>query len=200
MRFSVVMNDRYGGDCMVLDKRSKSILNTILKTDSYISIVHLSEQFNVSRRTIYSELDKIDDWLKQNYSTELIRVRGKGLYVSQSLKSQILNDSTLSTETYYEFSKEERIAWIYIYLFYFNIRNKCKECQKLLQENRNTLTDDIKVLKKDLMSYLIHVHSEKETGYVIIGEETTIRIYLIQYLSVVMSQETIYRYLKSAYA
>src|SRR5699024_12270934 len=82
--------------------------NTILKTDSYISVVHLSEQFNVSRRTIYSELDKIDDWLKQNYSTELIRVRGKGLYVSQSLKSQILNDSILSTETYYEFSKEER--------------------------------------------------------------------------------------------
>ena len=200
MRFSVVMNDRYGGDCMVLDKRSKSILNTILKTDSYISVVHLSEQFNVSRRTIYSELDKIDDWLKQNYSTELIRVRGKGLYVSQSLKSQILNDSTLSTETYYEFSKEERIAWIYIYLFYFNRRFILKDFQELFQVSRNTVIDDIKVLKKDLMSHRIDLHSEKETGYVIFGEETTIRICLIQYLSVVMSQETMYRYLKSSYA
>src|SRR5699024_5157639 len=105
--------------------------------------------------------------------------RGKGLYVSQSLKSQILNDSTLSTETYYEFSKEERIAWIYIYLFYFNRRFILKDFQELFQVSRNTVIDDIKVLKKDLMSH---------------------RIDLIQYLSVVMSQETIYRYLKSSYA
>src|SRR5699024_2620121 len=60
--------------------------------------------------------------------------------------------------------------------------------------------DDIKVLKKDLMSHQIDLHSDKETGYVIFGEEKTILICLIQYLSVVMSKETMYRYLKSSYA
>src|SRR5699024_12572594 len=110
--------------------------------------VNLSEQFNVSRRTIYSELDKIDDWLKQNYSTELIRVRGKGLYVSQSLKSQFLNDSILSTENYYEFSKKERIAWIYIYLFYFNRRFILKDFQELFMLSTKTIMDDINFLNK----------------------------------------------------
>src|SRR5699024_12597517 len=133
----------------MLDKRSESILSKILKSYPYISVEDLSKYFNVSRRTIYTDLDILDQWLNEHYSSEIKRLRGKGLYVTSTLKNKILNDKNVFSESYYEFSKKERIACIYIYLFYYSKRFILKDFQQILQVSRNTVINDIKVLKKE---------------------------------------------------
>lgn len=46
-----------------LDSRSQSILNTLLNSHDYITVNQLAQLLNVSRRSIYYDLCKINDWL-----------------------------------------------------------------------------------------------------------------------------------------
>src|SRR5699024_2588454 len=89
----------------MMNQRSIAMLHKILEADDYISEKTLSELFNVSRRTIYNDLDKINDWLKQTYDTKLRRVREKGLYLESQEKKRILEDEGVFTGVYYEYSK-----------------------------------------------------------------------------------------------
>lgn len=179
-----------------MNQRSAAILNEILKTYPYISVRELADQFNVSRRTIYSDLDKVNDWLKEHYDTELIRVRGKGLYLDHDLKSEILRSQKFSSETYYEYSQMERRAWIFIYIV-----GQPKACflryfQDLFQVSRNTVIDDIKILKGDLEKIEIELTAEGNMGYNIKGNEIVIRNNLLKYLTEVLPQESLYNFVK----
>ena len=48
---------------MILDNRSISILQQIIQADSYVSVSQLMEVIQVSKRTIYYDMKKIEDWL-----------------------------------------------------------------------------------------------------------------------------------------
>ena len=183
---------------ILLKQRSLAILNQIIKAYPYISVEELSSQFNVSRRTIYNDLDNVNDWLKEHYGSELIRVRGKGLYLDPALKNQILKNKEIPKETYYEFSKEERKAWMYIYLVGQSKHYFLQDFQDLLQVSRNTVIDDIKTLKNELNHSDVELQAEGKMGYIIRGSEIVIRNCFIHYLTEVIPQETLYSYLKSS--
>ncbi|HLR69208.1 BglG family transcription antiterminator [Virgibacillus sp. MSJ-26] len=179
-----------------MNQRSAAILNEILKAYPYISIEELSNQFNVSRRTIYKDLDKVNDWLKEHFNTELIRVRGKGLYLDPQLKNEILQEKELPNETYYEHSKVERKAWMFIYIVGQPKGCLLQDFQDLFQVSRNTVIDDIKILKDELALSEVELQAEGKTGYNISGDEIAIRNCLIKYLTEVIPQDILYNFFK----
>lgn len=101
---------------MSLDQRSVAILNQIVQSDSYIPVEKLADLFNVSRRTIYNDLEKLNYLLKDNGLKEIKHVRAAGLYLDEDTKDQMPREILFSGSNYYEFSPMERRSWIIIYL------------------------------------------------------------------------------------
>ncbi|WP_040978562.1 BglG family transcription antiterminator [Oceanobacillus jeddahense] len=178
-----------------MDQRSMAVLNQLLKQDRYISIQELAVMLNVSRRTIYSDLVKINEWLGENHLEMLKQVRGQGLYIENEVKKEILANYSISDVMYYDFSAEERRAWIYLHLIGGDRGYFLEDIRELFQVSRNTALEDIKKLKNKLKAYQLNLYSQRLIGYVIEGDENDIRRGLIHYLSIVIPKEGWYNFL-----
>ena len=62
-----------------ISTRCKKILYMIMASDTYVSLPQISEEFKLSKRSIYYELCKINDWLSVQGINEITVVRGKGI-------------------------------------------------------------------------------------------------------------------------
>jgi mannitol operon transcriptional antiterminator len=173
----------------MMDQRSMAVLNQLLLQDSYISIQELADKLNVSRRSIYNDLEKVNDWLNGHDFPEIQQVRAQGLYLDELTKKEILKSYSFSEISYYEFSPDERKAWIYIHIVGQEDPYFLEDVRELFQVSRNTALDDIKRLKNDLEAYRLQVTSERKNGYQIIGNEDDIRRVLIHFLSQVIPKE-----------
>ncbi|TFJ91256.1 BglG family transcription antiterminator [Lentibacillus salicampi] len=172
-----------------MDQRSTVVLSNIVKADSYISVEKLANLLNVSRRTIYNDLDKINHWLKDQNLSQVKQVRGKGLYLEGSVKNQLWKKVNPSDTSYYEYSKSERRAWIYIWLAGRSKPYFLDSFQNLFRVSRNTVIEDIKKLKEELDVNQVKLVAERNQGYKIEGNEIIIRRLLLQYLSDVIPKE-----------
>ena len=50
---------------MILDTRSINILQQIIQAEGYVPINQLIDVIQVSKRTLYYDIKKIDDWLQE---------------------------------------------------------------------------------------------------------------------------------------
>ncbi|KRG17079.1 hypothetical protein ACA29_00505 [Lederbergia galactosidilytica] len=98
-----------------MDQRSMAILNKLSKADSYITVQAFAALLNVSRRTIYSDLEKVNDWLAEHHLAKIKQVRGQGLYIDEPTRKELIRNYFFTGMTYYEFSPVERKAWIFIH-------------------------------------------------------------------------------------
>jgi mannitol operon transcriptional antiterminator len=168
---------------MSLDKRSTAILMQLMNADSYLSIKALTERLNVSRRTIYYDLDKINDWLIANGLEKVEKVRTAGIILADTAKKQIPHLIGKIEAWHYEYSANERKAWIAIYLLATTSPLYLEHLMEKVRVSRNTTIEDIKALKKEIVKFGLHLQFERKTGYMIIGEEADIRKAIIFYLS-----------------
>lgn len=180
-----------------MDQRSMAILHQLIQEDSYISIEKLAAMFNVSRRTIYNDLDKINYWLKEHYFGEVNQVRGQGLYIDEHLKRELAGEKEVSETigSYYEFSPAERRAWIYIHIAVGKQSYFLDDIKELFQVSRNTALEDMKRLKEEIKSFQLSITSERMIGYSIAGHESDCRRLLIHYLDVVIPDNGWYGFL-----
>ncbi len=72
-----------------ISTRCKKILYMIMASDTYVSLPQISEEFKLSKRSIYYELCKINDWLSVQGINEITVVRGKGIKLTEEEKQQI---------------------------------------------------------------------------------------------------------------
>lgn len=102
-----------------MNERCKAILQILLNQDSYLQPAQIADMLNVSKRSIYYDLYRINDWLSSYKISELETIRGKGILLSDSEKASIeeaLKDS--SQEEAYIYSLMERIPIIYYSILY----------------------------------------------------------------------------------
>ncbi|KMY49735.1 BglG family transcription antiterminator [Peribacillus loiseleuriae] len=168
-----------------MDRRSLAVLNQLVQTDSYVTVQELAQTFNVSKRTIYNDLTKINDWLKESGHPGIRQVREQGLYLDENVKEKMVAQLPISNNPYYEYSPSERKAWVYIYIvaqehFYY-----LAEFMELFQVSRNTILEDIKKLKEEVNDFRLQLVSEHRQGYKIKGDESDIRRVLTHYLTFV---------------
>ncbi len=175
-----------------MDQRSMAVLNQLLIQDSYITIQELATLLNVSRRTIYSDLDKINNWLNDHQLEEIKQVRGQGIYIDEQTKKDITAKHSSSRATYYEFSPVERRAWIFIHVVGEKKAYFLEDIRQIFEVSRNTVLDDIKKLKEEMKTNQLYFYSDRKTGYSIKGNENDIRRLLIYYLSLVTPKESWY--------
>lgn len=167
-----------------ISTRCKKILYMIIATDDYIPLKQISEELRLSKRSIYYELCKINDWLATQGISEIEVVRGKGIRLSEQMKQQI--EEVMeggNTNDSYIFSPMERIYFIICYIIKSKKAVSVEQLTECLQVSRNTIFNDIRVVVNQLQDYDLQLEYESKKGYLIKGDCIRIRALFILYFN-----------------
>jgi transcriptional antiterminator/mannitol/fructose-specific phosphotransferase system IIA component (Ntr-type) len=146
------------------------MINLLLTHHDYVSILEVAKTLNVSRRSIYYDLDKINEWL-QTHQIGFIQVeRSKGLFLSSFQREKI--SELLSSEqdrVYYFLQPKERMQLILCSLFGHSqpvfVDYFCQICDV----SRNTAFNDLKTVRQKLNKYDLELVFEPNNGYRVEG-------------------------------
>jgi transcriptional antiterminator/mannitol/fructose-specific phosphotransferase system IIA component (Ntr-type) len=169
---------------VTLDQRCVGILNKIVQTPRYVPTSEIMEEMNISKRTVYYDVDKINDWLKNHGLEALNYIRSAGFYVSDVTREQLKQKIAQARQNHvYEDSPGERKAWAVVMIL---TREKPVFLQTFLDRflvSRSTMLTDIKQIKQELSSYNLILQFKKEKGYYLSGSEQDKRSALVSYIT-----------------
>ena len=66
-----------------LDKRCQEILKRLMYAGGYLKIQDLADEMQISRRSVYYDITKINEWLEDQEIDPLVQERGKGIFVTR---------------------------------------------------------------------------------------------------------------------
>lgn len=78
-----------------ISARCKQILYMIIRSDDYVTLQQITEELNLSKRSIYYEICKINDWLSKQDIDEIEIERGKGIRLDEDKKIILKNNLCL---------------------------------------------------------------------------------------------------------
>lgn len=81
-----------------------------------MEVDRLTKQFGISQRTIYYDLQQIDDWLEENKLTRTQRIYGKGIYLDSETRRKLQDVTHIDNDWDYRFDQWERIYLIVLHL------------------------------------------------------------------------------------
>jgi mannitol operon transcriptional antiterminator len=173
-----------------LDQRSSAILSYLTQTREYVPVKVLSEKFNISRRTIYYDIEKINGWLKEHKLSNVQYVRSAGFFLEEETATQIPEKLGLLKVWHYEYTPKERKAWLSIYLMSRTSPLYLEDLMQKVRVSRNTVIDDLKGLKEELSRFDLELVFERKVGYVISGKEDDKRKAIVFYLQHVFTEQS----------
>lgn len=164
-----------------LNDRCKKIIKLLLSRDHYTSMQIIAAETNVSKRSIYYDICKINEWLETHSIQELTIKRGKGILLSNVQKETLekhLEEDT--TQEGYIFLPSERVKIIICYVIHGKEPIYVDQLMEYCQVSRNTIFGDLRVVVNQLKEYDLSLTYESKTGYVVTGD--TIRIRALYFL------------------
>lgn len=168
---------------MYLDKRSTAILLLLVNRNDYVSIHELVKTFHISRRTIYYDLEKINDWLIEHDIEPVQYIRSQGYYLTEKAKKIISQKLPNLEDWEYEYTPEERLGWLAIHLFISDKPLFIDDLSEKTRVSRNTTIDDLKKLKDELQDFSLSLNFNRQKGYYIQGNENDKRKAIVYYIS-----------------
>ncbi|QTN00502.1 PRD domain-containing protein [Sediminibacillus dalangtanensis] len=168
---------------MTLDARSKYILNRFVETNGYLAVRTITNSLNISRRTFYYDLKKINQFLQENGLQEIQRQKKRGYYLRQEDKHKIPSLVQLMNHTQYFFDKQDRHMMMAVQLLSSEKALFLEDMQKMTQVSKGTVSNDLKALKKALTKFLLEVKFDRKSGFSITGSETNKRSALVYYVT-----------------
>lgn len=166
-----------------LNARCKEILQMLFDSDTYISLQQIAKVLKVSRRSIYYDLCRINEWLEEKGISELEVVRGKGLLLDASTKEQIRNCvEDTSNEDAYVLSPMERVRIIICSIIYSETPVYIDKLTAYCRVSRNTIFNDLRVVLNQLQDYDLNLEYESKKGYSISGDAIKTRaVFLLNF-------------------
>lgn len=167
---------------MRLDSRCQSLLDWLMQCNGYVSVSDIAKEKNVSKRSVYYDLLKINDWLDLHKIPRVEIERSKGVYITEMQKEMIVNviEETLE-ESSYVYSPMERIRIMICRIIYSSESIYIEDLMNFCEVSRNTIFNDLKVVGNRLLEYDLELTYETRKGYQIKGD--TIRKRAIFFLN-----------------
>lgn len=190
MHYFAHINCAKGVGKVALDQRSTAILNYLIQASTYVPVKELTERFHISRRTIYYDIEKISDWLKDNDLPPIKHVRSAGFYLEEEAAVQIPEKLGTLKEWHYEYTAKERKGWLAIYLMARDAPLFLGDLMEKLRVSRNTTIDDLKALKEELGRFQLILEFDRKQGYIILGNEDDKRKAIAHYLQLVLPDQS----------
>jgi len=167
---------------MQLDSRCVSLLNHLVKQDDAVNVQALARFFNVSVRSIYYDLNKINDWLKLQDLPQISIERNKGIYLTKAQIKEIID--ALQGEdnlNHYVLSPKERHRLQICFILSAYEPIYAEQIGFLCDISRNTIFNDLKIVREKLQRYGLELEFETQKGYEIKGSIFTQRAVFIYY-------------------
>ena len=112
-----------------INARCQKILSLLYNGEDYISLKQIAAETGVSKRSIYYDLCKINEFLNYYGVDELEVVRGKGILIPEEDKRKIEKIvENESGEESYIFSPTERVKIIYCYILISHLSRPVYRC------------------------------------------------------------------------
>ena len=152
-----------------LDSRCLKIINNLLSREGYISLQEIAMMNDVSRRTVYYDIDRINDILTGNDIDKLSIVRGKGIKLNDDDKEKLhsIIGSTTSADHY--FSPKIRAKIIICTVLRRDKDILIEDFMEVCNVSRNTIINDLKVVQRIMSSYGLEFVYSPRHGYYISG-------------------------------
>jgi mannitol operon transcriptional antiterminator len=173
---------------MVLDKRRAHLLSIIQHSTEPIPTKDLVAKTNLSQRTIYYDLDQINDWLRTQELEPIESKHGKGLFLPPSSKSKLMVYKDQSFEDWhYQLSKKEREVLIKTKILLEEQDASMQKFMDLTSMSRGTIAKVIKVIRREFNEAGLELYYRKGSGYRLRGPEDAKRTLLSNILATIFS-------------
>ncbi|MBP2628087.1 MAG: modulated transcriptional regulator, MtlR family [Firmicutes bacterium] len=170
-----------------LKSRSRAIVDYVLLRDGYVTLDEVTDHLHISKRAVYYDLHEIVEWLKSKNIPPLIIERQKGIFLSENQKSLVYQHlGKPSNAVYYIFSHSERIAVMICEMLASSEVWDVDKLASLCNVSRNTVLNDLKTVKTELMEYKLKLTYGIKQGYVISGETIRMRAVFLYCLTSIM--------------
>lgn len=159
-----------------MNARCREILRMLLESDTWISQQKIADELQVTRRSIYYDLCRINEWLEFHHIPELEMVRGKGILLDENVRRQIeVCADEIEGDESYILSPMERVHMIICAVIYAREPVYIDQLQDYCAVSRNTIFNDLRVVVNQLQDYDLKLKYESKKGYRIVGDTIRIR-------------------------
>ncbi len=159
-----------------MNARCREILRMLLDSDTYLSQQQIADALQVTKRSIYYDLCRINEWLDFHHIPELEMVRGKGILINGEIRRQIEECADeIQGEESYILSPMERVHMIICAVIYSREPVYIEQLQDYCAVSRNTVFNDLRVVVNQLQDYDLKLEYESRKGYRVVGDPIKIR-------------------------
>lgn len=170
-----------------LEKSQKEFLMLLLENENPQSIQSIQDQLDISRRTVYYIVNKINDIFYELRMEPINNKRGYGYYLTADQKKVV--DSILhSDRTLQNLSPDERVHYLICWMMYPKTNIHIENIMELFDISRNSVFNDLKDLKSEIEKYDVSLYFDIKNGYMINGQVFSKRALLLYYLKILLKK------------
>lgn len=170
-----------------LEKSQKEFLMLLLENENPQSIQLIQDQLDISRRTVYYIVNKINDVFYDLRMEPINNKRGQGYYLTSNQKKVV--DSILHSDgTLQNLSPDERVHYLICWMMYPKANIHIKNIMELFDISRNSVFNDLKDLKSEIEKYDVSLYFDMKNGYMINGQVFSKRALLLYYLKILLKK------------
>ena len=157
---------------MELRKRQAKILQDLFEKKR-ISVDAILNEYGISKRTLYYDLNKINDWLSED-NFGMASIEDKEIVIEITNLAGIEKQMHKGKEYY--FSSEERRAIEFLFITLNSEKIVIDDLKNAFDVSRNTILSDLKCVKSEIeeSGELKFCNSIKQ-GYYVTGDESALR-------------------------
>lgn len=170
-----------------LEKSQKEFLMLLLENENPQSIQLIQDQLDISRRTVYYIVNKINDVFYDLRMEPINNKRGQGYYLTSNQKKVV--DSILHSDgTLQNLSPDERVHYLICWMMYPKADIHIENIMELFDISRNSVFNDLKDLKSEIEKYDVSLYFDIKNGYMINGQVFSKRALLLYYLKILLKK------------
>lgn len=170
-----------------LEKSQKEFLMLLLENENPQSIQSIQDQLDISRRTVYYIVNKINDVFYDLRMEPINNKRGQGYYLTSDQKKVV--DSILHSDgTLQNLSPDERVHYLICWMMYPKANIHIENIMELFDISRNSVFNDLKDLKSEIEKYDVSLYFDIKNGYMINGQFFSKRALLLYYLKILLKK------------
>lgn len=170
-----------------LEKSQKEFLMLLLENENPQSIQLIQDQLDISRRTVYYIVNKINDVFYDLRMEPINNKRGQGYYLTSNQKKVV--DSILHSDgTLQNLSPDERVHYLICWMMYPKANIHIENIMELFDISRNSVFNDLKDLKSVIEKYDVSLYFDIKNGYMINGQVFSKRALLLYYLKILLKK------------
>lgn len=170
-----------------LEKSQKEFLMLLLENENPQSIQSIQDQLDISRRTVYYIVNKINDVFYDLRMEPINNKRRQGYYLTSDQKKVV--DSILHSDgTLQNLSPDERVHYLICWMMYPKANIHIENIMELFDISRNSVFNDLKDLKSEIEKYDVSLYFDIKNGYMINGQVFSKRALLLYYLKILLKK------------